>query len=211
MTLFRTLILISFFAVAPCVAFADGLQEPSVDAIEVPYLVPTDENWAGYYGGLNYNIQSGNFSYPSTAFSYSLVSEKSAGGFVGYNWQAKNFVYGAELLAISGGISPEGHPLEEINSLIEFRGRGGYAFGKALIYGFLGYSEAEMNYSDNTKYKARGVNYGLGMDYKITSSAFAGVEVSSRNLEGCNNSTCPANLPFEASITILSFRLGYIF
>ena len=63
----------------------------------------------------------------------------------------------------------------------------------------------------NTKYKARGVNYGLGMDYKITSSAFAGVEVSSRNLEGCNNSTCPTNLPFEASITILSFRLGYIF
>ena len=202
MKYFYRLILAAFCTIAPFGAIADGVTETTD---EVPVLAPAEVNWAGFYGGLSYNAQSSNLRYPNGS-SFSLDSDKLAGGFAGYSWQAGSFVYGAELSNILGGLAIVGYPGEELNHIMELRGRGGYAFGNALIYGFLGYSKANMKYSyDSTKLNASGVNYGLGIDYKITSSAFAGIEVSNHNFK-VND---PSNGDFDIELDMISFRLGY--
>ncbi|MEJ6509587.1 MAG: outer membrane beta-barrel protein, partial [Octadecabacter sp.] len=134
---------------------------------------------------------------------YEYLQDSAIGVFAGYNWQRGNLVYGGELNVTEGSLVLEGYN-EELDTTIELRGRVGYAMGDALVYGFFGYGMSEYVYS-SSQHDVAGGTYGLGIDYMVTDSIFAGLEVSNRELTG----TTGTGTDQTNYIDMISLRIGY--
>ena len=122
-----------------------ALAMSTASAADLPYKAPAPAyyapafSWTGFYAGIN-----GGYGWSSSFAD----NAKGAvyGGQLGYNWQLGSFVLGLEgdfqgstikaSQNLGGGVTVEG----KIPAFATVRGRVGYAFNRALIYGTGGWA-----------------------------------------------------------------------
>ena len=211
----QTLISASIVAMLSSGAIAGNIDTATADPVITP-PASTSTDWSGSYCGLSYSSGGGTESsaYYGT-YTYDYVDDTAIGGFCGNNWQRSNLVYGGELNVTGGSlgfaVNAGFQGGDELGTRTELRARVGYAMGDALIYGFLGYGTSEITWDGNGggAYDVAGGTYGLGVDYMVTDSMFAGLEVSNLELTG----TPPAGGADAATqdITVISLRIGWKF
>ena len=164
-------------------------------------------DWSGPYVGLSYGKTSGDVNDVFTNFE--LDSDKAAGAFVGYNVQRGQMVFGGELeysstdtVVIGGGGD------DTFDSMLDLRGRLGLSAGKALIYGSLGYSKAEMTINGTDGASLSGVSYGLGVDVAVSSRIFVGIDYTRRNMDGRNDAN---TFDIDSTLKTVGLRVGLSF
>jgi outer membrane immunogenic protein len=132
---------------------------PSLKDTPVDYLPAI--GWTGFYVGVNAGAAFDNTDDNDTAF---------VGGFqLGYNWQ----LHSPWVVGIEGDVDFS----DGIDYLATIRGRLGYSFDKALLYGtggaaFIGFNDDSFNDNDSQT----GYVVGGGLDYKLTQNVSVGVE-----------------------------------
>jgi outer membrane immunogenic protein len=165
-------------------AFADGLSAAPTDA--EPAVIEegvAGSDWAGAYGGVSYSRFSGD-AFDGVAVAQ-YQSETVPGAFVGYNLQRGRVVFGGELSYSNTSMMIIADGDDFLNPVLDLRGRLGYSFGRTLVYGFAGYSRANMTVNgavdDAT---VTGANYGVGIDLTVGKKLFVGLDYSIRNMSG---------------------------
>jgi outer membrane immunogenic protein len=126
-------------------------------------------NWSGFYAGVNggygwNNTHSSDFVDPTGGFG---------GGQIGYNFQRGNIVFGIEADFQGAGISDSDAfgDKSELNWFGTVRGRLGYSFDRALIYGTGGfaYGNVKNTYGGfgSASETQTGYVVGGGLEYKL--------------------------------------------
>ena len=166
-------------------------------------------DWSGFYVGGLVSFDSGDvtsFVNNVQITNLPLVSTTAFGGFAGFNKQMNNLVFGGELAYTTGDIPVTTLANSFVTDRVDAKGRLGYSFGSALVYGVVGYSWATTS-DTGTLYPAAGLNYGVGLDYMINDHIFLGAEYLMRNLTG-------SDVGFnriDATINSATLRAGYKF
>lgn len=176
------------------------------------------QDWSGFYGGLGLSMGSGD--YKNIVSGVPEVAHDLDGNvrslFAGYNAQNGNVVYGGELAVFGGEVDILDFPTPNwVESLIDLKGRAGYATGNTLIYGVLVYSRADTHFGGpvtNNPVRGDGFGFGLGVDYKFANNIIVGAEYLHRKLEIDEGDIggYPANA-VEENLNTLTLRLGYAF
>jgi outer membrane immunogenic protein len=206
----QTLISASIVAMLSSGAIAGNIDTATADPVIATPPTTTVTDWSGSYCGLSYSSGGGTESSAIYGtYTYDYVDDTAIGGFCGNNWQRNNLVYGGELnvtagsLAIDDFFSPD-----ELGARTELRARVGYAMGDALVYGFLGYGTSDFTFViTGPGYDVAGGTYGLGVDYMVTDSMFAGFEVSNLELTGMQTN----GIEYTHDINVISLRIGWKF
>ena len=185
----------------------------AVIAIVLPAMAQAQDAsaWSGFNFGLQASKGNGSQTYLPDG-SYDLVGN-GFGGFVGYMMANGAWAYGGELAyagtdyyeaAIDSSVE---YPEWNFNHTLDLKARVGYAVGRALVYGVLGYgfSEYEMG-SETSVTDIKGAIFGLGVDYLVSDRMFVGAEVLSRDI-GLSDS----DEPFDANLTTITLRVGMKF
>ena len=148
-------------------AFAGSLAAPAAEPVVTPAPVVAAApafNWTGAYVGADLGY---NHAKPCESGS------SGAGGvFAGYNYDFGQWVLGSE---VSYNKTHSGVSKGYVSSTSNVKVRGGYDFGRTLVYGTTGYSHAELK--DNGGDDGNGWLIGAGVDYAITDHLIAGGEV----------------------------------
>lgn len=167
------------------------------------------QDWSGFYGGLSIGRGVGDMDYGADGDFEGDFKGGLNGLFAGYNAQNGNMVYGAELAFGNSSISDVDFPEESYEQTLDLKGRVGYAAGRGLYYGVLGYSRDEY-YRDGASIKSTGggVLFGVGVDYMMTDKVFVGAEYLRRNLK---NDANVDYIDLESDIDTLSLRVGMKF
>ncbi len=189
-------------------AGASGPVAP-VAPVSVAAPVAAASNWSGLYAGGLVSFDSGTvsaFTNNIPGISRTLDPTTSFGGFVGYNRQVNNLVFGGELAYTTGDIPVTGLLNSFVTDRVDAKGRLGYSFGSALVYGVVGYSWATTS-DAGIVYPAAGLNYGVGLDYMINDHIFVGAEYLMRNLTGSDVGVNRV----DATINSATLRAGYKF
>lgn len=195
----RLLTLGTLLAATPALAGGPGpvIVEP---APVVPVVVaPQVADWSGFYAGLGYGKAIGSLD---DGTSTDFEDGTGVSGFVGYNWQSGNVVYGGEL-AYTGlnDMTLTGAPDTKLNNAVDLKARVGYAAGRVMPYLSLGYSMAKLDVG-GTSSDLTGVSYGLGVDYLVTDNVFIGADYTKRELSGDG---------YDADPSTFGLRIGYKF
>lgn len=141
--------------------------------------------WEGFYAGLATNIISPEFD--NAALMVPLQEGTGFGAFGGYNYAVgSNFVVGAEV-GLGGPVSFQtslGNPDFEFDNVVNARVRGGYAVGNALIYGSLGYQQANYGATAglSTEGTADGIVYGLGVEVLLVDNVSFRMDYTSTHM-----------------------------
>lgn len=182
-------------------------EDPSPAAMPAPAPV-TD--WAGAYAGLQYGRTGANYADDSTAQYFDFSDGTAAGGLLGYNMQRGAIVYGAEIgySSVSGSSLILGGGDDTLDSLMDLRVRLGYATGRTLIYGALGYSKAETVINGTSSVTLTGASFGVGLDALVTERVFLGLDYSRRELSGSDDLSI---YNFDSTIDTVGLRLGLKF
>ena len=199
----QTLISASIVAMLSSGAIAGNIDTATADPVIATSPTLTSTDWSGSYCGLSYSSGGGTES-GSKGSTYDYVDDTAIGGFCGNNWQRSNLVYGVELNVTAGSLAIDNYDFDELGTRTELRARVGYVMGDALVYGFLGYGTSEITWDAEVvgEYDVAGGTYGLGIDYMVTDSMFAGLEVSNLELLGQTNDEIH-------NINVISLRIGY--
>lgn len=176
------------------------------------------EDWTGAYGVIGVSSISGgvqDFDL-GTPISSSDLDGRLATLAVGYNLQSGSLVYGGELAYSSGNTTfpdfPDGNFLD---GMIDLKGRVGYAAGKMLWYGTLGYSRTDRTFAGpvtNDPLKLDGMSFGVGVDMKVSDRMLVGLEFQQRNLsleEGEIGGYPTISSDYE--VRTIGLRIGYRF
>jgi outer membrane immunogenic protein len=175
----------------------------AADAIvQAPMEAPVGDaaTWTGLYlGGFaggsfgDTDFEGGPSGGPTFLGLSVTASGFTGGGQIGYDWQVDNFVFGAVAdiafsdykAKVSADIFGFGAEAEsKLQYLGTVRGRLGYAWDRALIYGHGGFaygkSEQSISFAGNEIYsgsKTRtGWTVGAGIEYKLTDHVSFGTE-----------------------------------
>jgi outer membrane immunogenic protein len=178
---------------APMAANAADLYHtpPPPPASYVPPVV-TPNTWAGFYVGINGGYGWGD---GGNAINYNGLDQSTraqpqggfGGGQAGYNFQSGSFVYGVEtdfqgagLSDRTGGTTVGGNPFassEHVDWFGTVRGRIGFAYDRALIYGTGGFAYGDVSQRANLNGDLfgnggtqTGYAVGGGVEYKLTPS-----------------------------------------
>jgi outer membrane immunogenic protein len=165
------------------------------------------QDWSGAYIGVSVGQGSGDVGVPALSSSDTLDSDTVFGLFAGYNLQRDSMVYGAELAFNSGDINSQAFPSQGVTPMIDLKGRVGYAAGRGMAYGVLGYSTNEAFVTGATS-DGSGLSYGLGYDYQINDAFTIGGEFLSRKMQ---NDATAGILEVEPDISTFSLRAGMKF
>ncbi len=154
---------------------------------DAPYV----PSWAGFYAGVNggYGWSDHNTQLADSDRDFAGLSPEGGfgGGQIGYNWQGMwhpHLVLGVEADIQGSGVEDSqsatlglvtGHYKSDLNWFGTVRGRIGYAFDRALVYGTGGFAfggiDNEVAYSTGVTYKsdttATGYVMGGGVEYKF--------------------------------------------
>ncbi len=212
--IFSTAVLLAAMTSA---AHAGGTVEPQIEpqvdgpVAQVPEPVAQIHNWSGAYGGLMFGQSSGDFTATPSQSAPAVGDIDSGnryGAFVGYNMQRGNLVYGAELGLSKPDFNVSIAPTVAIDStMIDVKGRLGFAMNRAMVYGTLGYMTSGFtDTNDSTKTDLNGMTYGLGIDFMVTQSVFLGLEYQRANLAGSQS-----GYAVDANLDTVALRVGYQF
>jgi len=150
------------------------------------------QDWTGFYAGLSFGSTNG--TTPSQPYvydeGYHADNATALGGFAGVRWSAGDVVIGTEL-ALSGSLdvtepssqSPSGDDYT-LDNMTDFKISVGVPMGKALVYGFAGVSAVSLGTPWEDYRDGSGLNYGVGVDYMVTSKLSVGAEFISRRMSG---------------------------
>ncbi|WP_121629847.1 outer membrane protein [Tropicibacter alexandrii] len=152
-------------------AFAGGADMPPPDAVVVqpatPAPVSYGGDWTGFYGGLSYgnlDAQAGGASDNDQTFA----------GHIGYDYDLGDFVVGGEYEYQDGGdVNLAGVDVDNVQRL---KLRGGYDFGRTLVYATAGAAQIDTSIGDST-----GAVGGVGVEYKVTDNFSVGGEALGHN------------------------------
>ena len=179
------------------------------------------EDWSGAYGALGVSSINGgvqDFSNGAPSSSSDLDGDLTTLA-VGYNLQKGSLVYGGEIAFSSGNTTfpdfpsfPDGNFLD---GMIDLKGRVGYAAGKMLWYGTIGYSRTDRTFAGpvtNDPIKLDGMSFGLGVDVMISDRLTAGLEFQQRNLSNDEGEIggYPA-ISNDYEVRTVGVRIGYRF
>ena len=203
----QTLISASIVAMLSTGAIAGNIDTAIADPVIAPPAL-TSTDWSGSYCGLSYSSGGGTDA-GSSGSTFDYFDDTAIGGFCGNNWQRSNLVYGGELNVTAGSLAIDGFS-DELGTRTELRARVGYAMGDALVYGFLGYGTSDVKWGGTNPggYDVAGGTYGMGVDYMVTDSMFAGLEVSNLELKGMPTG---GNGEHTHDINVISLRIGWKF
>jgi outer membrane immunogenic protein len=175
------------------------------------------QDWSGMYGVL----EAANASGVQEEFGVivgpdDLDGQLASLGF-GYNTQRGNWVFGGELAVSTGKVDVVGLSSGNyLDGFIDVRGRVGYAIGKVLMYGTLGYGTADRYFGNplvtNEPISASGMSYGVGIDVLISNRFFAGIEYQHRNLDiGAGELAGFPTSSYEHDVKTVGLRIGIKF
>lgn len=210
-----TRLFIAISAVAYASAASSGTPDiPTITVNPLAVAASSGRDWSGFYLGGLYGSSTGGHDYfstgsvtPNVTFG---VEGSSYGGFVGYNIQRNNLVYGAEISALSTDVQfDDGSFLDySFDYFADLKGRVGYAFGDALIFGSAGASLAHWigPFEEAT---VTGFNYGIGVDYAFSEHMFVGLEYTVRDMSSELDGSSTVTL--ESDIQTIQLRFGYSF
>ena len=209
----RSLLTAAMLATLAAPSFAGGpiavAEEPAPVAPVAPVVQSVD--WTGGYVGLSFGAATGNADVPTTSFDYD--DGTSLGIFGGYNVQSGSLVYGGELgySSVSDVVYAGAGTGNEstFDSMLDLRGRLGYATGNALLYGALGYAWGDATIA-GSDVSADGWTFGLGVDYLVSDAVFVGLDWTSRNLDGTYEGAAET-FDFDTSLNTLGLRVGMKF
>jgi outer membrane immunogenic protein len=139
------------------------------------YSPPAVYNWSGFYAGLNLGYEWGKVTNSSID-----PSGIAGGGQIGYNWQAGQFVFGAEADIQASAADDTFASYKFSNPWFgTVRGRAGYAINNVLLYGTFGLAygnlDAQLGSLEENKTLV-GWTGGLGMEVGFTPNWSAKVE-----------------------------------
>lgn len=209
----KLLLTLAMTAASTTMALAGGPITVADDP--VPYVAPAAAasiDWTGFYSGLSIGRSSGTFEVAGEPIAFDYETGNALGAFVGYNVQRGNLVYGGELAysRVSDMVVIGGDGDDTLDSLLDVRGRLGFATGKALVYGAVGYSRGNLTINGTDDTSGSGASFGLGLDYQVSSRMFVGVDYTTRKLKGTNNN--PSNsFEFDTTVNTLGLRVGLSF
>lgn len=173
-------------------------------------------DWSGPYAGLKITNVTGvdqDYYFNGGFNGTRNLDGRFFGGFLGYNFQKQSFVYGGEIAFSKGEVNrfDGGRPDNQHNSLLDIKLRAGRAFGKALVYGAVGYSRT--NWQENVRgdVDTSGVSYGVGIDYAFRPNLFGGIEYVHRELESDVFPWSPTGEYFKSSMDSVELRIGMKF
>lgn len=167
-------------------------------------------DWSGAYVGLGYGRASGTLDYNRLGLSYDLNDGTTKSIYAGYLMQRGNFVFGGELAYSRGNdIYAEGFPLENVGTIIDLKGKVGFARDRAMFYGVLGLSKAKYEFATSSalNFDTTGLGYGLGVDVAVTQRVVVGVEYMARKTDGDFAGTDDTDL----DVNTFSLRVGLSF
>lgn len=137
------------------------------------------QDWSGFYAGVGISRADGEQSLGASSFP---LEGTPASIFGGLNVQSGTLVYGGELSIHNDNATLTGFPAISYNRLTDLKGRVGYAAGRSLFYGVLGFSKVE--YQNGTFFDdLDGWTYGIGAEVLMTDSVFGGAEFMNRSLD----------------------------
>jgi opacity protein-like surface antigen len=198
-------------AVLAAPSFAGGPAAVPEEPVPVAPAAPAAAyDWSGPYVGLAYGTASGSLDYDVPPLSYDLETGNVTSFFAGYQMQSGAMVYGGEF-AISNGndIYPTGFPDENVDQILDLKGKVGYATNRALFYGVLGYSQLdyEIPVLDDS-ISTSGISYGVGVDFAATDMFIVGLEYLARNTDG---DSFFVGQTADIDVDTVSLRLGLSF
>ena len=180
-------------------------------------LIPTAglADWNGPYAGGAIGTLSADAEFELAAVPEVSFSDSSSfGGFAGFQVQTGMLVYGGEA-AFSIAPSAELQEGEELQSFTDIKGRLGYSFGEVLAYGVAGVSFAtynetgtDMGIDFDDDFNGTGLNFGAGVDYKVTDNIFVGAEYLVRRTTGDYPND---DAEFDLDVDTFSVRVGFNF
>jgi outer membrane immunogenic protein len=205
---------LSFAAAAVAVisvpAYAGGPTTVEPDPMPAAAPAPVEaHDWSGPYVGLGYGRGSGDYDV-NPGGEFELDSGTARSLFAGYLMQRGALVYGGELAFSKGsGLGAVGFPTEDVDRIIDLKGRMGVAAGRALFYGALGYSSVKYEVPvDTNDFTTKGVSYGIGVDVAISNRITVGAEYLNRKTDG---DTYNAGQTADIDLDTVSLRLGLSF
>ena len=199
---------LSALAVSMASTAIAGSATPSATDVAIMAPAPLGAtDWSGLYFGASAGVANGNLE-NILLVNDDLDNNSLFGAFAGYNQQRGNLVFGGEVEFTLT-------PIEFVNfttimeNNIDLKGRVGYAFGDALVYGVAGYSLTTLN-DDPALAPLSGISIGAGLDYKIGDRYFAGAEYLARNVSGAFDNN-PLNTFTDQLISTVKLRVGVSF
>ena len=91
----------------------------------------------------------------------------NSGVFVGYNKQVNDWVFGGESAYTFGDIPTTLYSTSLYSGRLDLKARGGHSFGRAMVYGVVGYSFTEFD-DNGSLFPSSGINYGGGVDALVS-------------------------------------------
>jgi opacity protein-like surface antigen len=173
------------------------------------------QDWGGFYGGFalgsNLNGEFRRYEGGQLDVTAGYDTGMAGGVFAGYGYQNGNMVYGAELALSRLDVPLMSEPEIGLTQFADLKMRVGYATGKALLYGVIGYSRGEIS-SNTIDVALDGLNYGLGVDYAINERVFVGAEFLMRDVAGTRyDEMFDTTYEFQSDTGTLSLRVGMTF
>jgi len=190
------------------IAIAGSVTPPAADvAIMAPAPFGATD-WSGFYAGASVGMASGNLENVAL-INDDLDSNTLFGVFAGYNLQRGNLVFGGEVEYTLTPVEFATFTTSTLEDSIDLKGRVGYAFGNALVYGVAGYSFTTLD-DDPELAPLSGISIGAGLDYKIGDRYFVGAEYLARNVSGAFENN-PLNTFTDQVISTVRLRAGVSF
>jgi len=199
--------ILSVAAVALALSASTALAAGFSAVVAEPVVIaaaPAAHDWSGAYVGLKFGRGSGDWT-DSNDDVGTLDSGTARGLFGGYNLQNGNLVYGVEAGITDLGVSITEVPTAEISNFYEIKGRLGFAMDRVMAYGTVGYATGDVTVG-MTSYDASGMTYGVGVDFMLTKSLFAGLELQRAALKGTYGMT-----DVNTDVDTVALRVGLQF
>lgn len=198
--------------------FCFGLASATSAGEVAPYVPqptvmvgPIENHWAGLYVGGSVNYSIGEMLLIDSdvlSNTFEISPTFDASGFAGYNLQFGHVVVGGELAYSSAGQILSTLSSFNYGPIADAKVKIGYSFGKSMVYGFAGYSVA--NVTDNITVSAvSGMSYGAGFSKMVSSRVFVGAEYIFRNIDGLQSND-PGVL-YETNMQAIQIRIGLQF
>jgi opacity protein-like surface antigen len=127
------------------------------------------QDWGGFYAGMSVTSGESGVDFPGLPSPYSGTDSAALGVFAGYNHVlASNLVIGGELsyTDIDTAQFPPVSPYYG-DTLLQLRGRVGYAAGNAMPYLALGIAKTDVGIVGGPSTSENGYSIGLGTEFMV--------------------------------------------